>query len=578
MTKVEINVGKELCTRTKLITSKYGVWLFFCILLFIVFPFGLSFYLALKDDTQCNSDSQKTSVQLVDWKHEFCKVDFSKSVNISTILSTFGLELAIIGFPLACVGLAITFYGAEQSTQAETKAQTIIEALEKSNQILNNYSEDFLDIYKNHLLELLKEVQSPDIIEEIDRTNIYLALSTPAYGRPVFNESQQKHFQDLITEIDKINSSPKIKLNLVLFSPDHHVYHLINTLIWSSFPNANTKAEDFRDGIESVMGIFQGAPKKENTTQIWICGESNIRVFGYWQENKKKGKCYLVLTEQVTIPVALDYFNAQSIPIPANLVQSILVSEKGIMSKLQRSYYKKDDSKLDLNRKTIEELKNDYMYGRTDKFVFNFKVFHDEMISFIEKYKLRITGDDKTNLNSDENIIKRAILCSLTYFQHVIVSEQKSQANLIQEISISAALYLIAKYNLFTSLDNVVYIEIFESNEEINSFMKRINSGMSSDENTMNSAWNDIFNNKTNGNSVSSFIGTLTSQNDKQKQLIRTKIEDLQNAYLEQEIKLETDNHSQELVVADLKMTIFILYSILSSGFGVSEYSKSVKG
>mgnify|MGYP003393843761 CR=1 FL=1 len=198
------------------------------------------------------------------------------------------------------VGFVVTSWGFIKSWQAASRAEKIENSLIEVGLLSSGIKEDFSNIFNEHLIKEIHSFKNTP-------GNIYLSLSTPAYGYGVLGKIECQKLYDSFNNIHPVS-----KIELIIFSPDAHYNYWANLIFWSI-------SKDLGDDFINNFAVFTHeiidllSSKK---CSIWLKKETTVRFFAYESSDRDK-KAYVSLVDSISIYQNQfgTGFKARSLPI-----------------------------------------------------------------------------------------------------------------------------------------------------------------------------------------------------------------------------------------------------------------------
>jgi hypothetical protein len=321
------------------------------------------------------------------------------------------------------VGFIIGIYAAMEAARAESKAKESLDRLKETALIVGEAKNDFVAVFENFLLQPLQMARTKQV-------KAYLLLSTPAYGLPVLGSGR---FENLMGALQGVCQGSEIEF--IFFSPDAHIHHWVNTLLWSPSHSSNDQnfAVQYGEGIITMLNFLENSPFH---WRLWITNEATIRLFAFeFMNGAEPPQVYLMLSDRVTIPVDQwesggKGFKGRGFPILLPLAGDIIGQASSYFEQLKRCPYtlrqgedaclrttKRGDmvDMVEVEEKTrilLKHLCYDYVLGRTEQHIYDLDCFRYEMDRYIEEQKkLNITITD------DKDILCAALIRICEYFE-----------------------------------------------------------------------------------------------------------------------------------------------------------------
>lgn len=287
----------------------------------------------------------------------------------------FKLLLDVLGLPAAAT-IGIVIYTA-------VMAERINHSLIETQTIAAGPASDFSGLFERHLMEFLADKGTKYALRKVD-----LVLSTPAFGLHPLGAVK---CQEFITALDNI----ECPANIILYSPDAHFSHFINTLLWQQHNDAKPRA-DLSELAYYTASFFNTLGKKVlRNWRVWPTNKNNIRLFHF--ETSRYSRLFLVLSDDISISSDLTKFSGRSMPLPYVLREAVVGEEDSLFMKYQCCPVKdKSGPETALSQgSTIGDefglLLADYLLGRTSQVVFTYQTFLNEIANLLAKQKIAET-------------------------------------------------------------------------------------------------------------------------------------------------------------------------------------------
>jgi hypothetical protein len=467
------------------------------------------------------------------------------------------------------VGFIIGIYAAMEAARAESKAKESLDQLKETALIVGEAKNDFVAVFENFLLQPLRSARDKQV-------KAYLLLSTPAYGLPVLGSGR---FENLMGALQGVCQGSEIEF--IFFSPDAHIHHWVNTLLWSPSHSSNDQnfAVQYGEGIIEMLKFLENSPFH---WRLWITNEATIRLFAFeFKNGAEPPQVYLVLSDRVTIPVdqwesGEKGFKGRGFPILLPLAGDIVGQASSYFEQLKRCPYTlkqgedaclrttEREDKVEVEKKTrilLKHLCYDYVLGRTEQHIYDLDCFRYEMDRYIEeRRKLNIT-------TTDEDILCAALIKICEYFERFLsYSETMEGEHFCPYSGQLLIVKIVGKFllddqslrndQLRSAVDNLLRIE------QLSQVVGQSGDGDDVDIKMIcNSPGEFVEKFVTNLPSWNAFCALHGGDENRAKTIITLKLMDVKDAY----ILVESGQVKDKL--------IFALYGLLSSGFRESAYA-----
>jgi len=307
------------------------------------------------------------------------------------------LEIKHFALLIELFGLLTGALAAYMAAKAELKASKTLRELEEASLIVKEISDNFSKIFQQHLLAPLED------LGQISRA--WLLLSTPAYGFPVLGNSPE--FKKLVDRFGKLCANGK--LELIVFSPDAHFYHLANVLLWwravpfdkdeSSLHSPLLFASSIKQMLDYIKpGLEFGSPH-DWKVRLWTTNETTIRIFAFKYTSGYIAlpmRMYVSFSDRVTLSSpqweigageerkSKSGFRGRGLPMlqaaHGHLVSDTDVEADSYFDQVKRCQYKMTTGlKARVQKWEISALTTDYLLLRTHQKLFDFRCFRDEV-------------------------------------------------------------------------------------------------------------------------------------------------------------------------------------------------------
>lgn len=350
---------------------------------------------------------------------------------------------------IGIAGFIVGFWGFIKSWQAATKSEQIQERLIETGILSTDIKGNFGDIFKEHLLHKLITLQNV-------KGNIYLSLSTPAYGYSVLGKEESYKLFHAFR-----NLHGDCKIQLILFTPDAHFKYWANTIFWAINGRGLDRQKDLLENFASYTKLIMDLLSSKNC-QLWLKNETTVRFFAYEYYNKEihqdVKKAYISLVDSFAIyqNQFQEDFRARSIPIQLLQMDEFFNSELSFFDKLKICPYTlktKDQAALKFgdigdarDQSIAEQLAWDYILGRTSiKYYYNIDKFKEECNSYVVNLK---TLDTSKRSLSKESILKDVLLVYFEYITFLDVNYHIVRDNIISTIQLKRLTTVLKKITL----------------------------------------------------------------------------------------------------------------------------------
>jgi hypothetical protein len=285
---------------------------------------------------------------------------------------TFKLLLDSLGLPAAATFIIViyTAFMAERINRSLIETQTIAAGP----------ASDFSSLFKRHLMMFLDGTS--DELRKVD-----LVLSTPAFGLHPLGAEKCEEFIDALSHVD-------CPADIVLYSPDAHFHHFINTLLWQEYGVSNglkrTNLSELAFYTDQFFIVVSNNSK--HGWHVWPTNKSDLRLFHF--EMASSSRLYLVLSDDVGISSDLREFRGRSMPLPHVLREAVVGEEDSLFMKYRHCPilgHKGDDTALSNDKRGVNEfglLLADYLLGRTSQVVFTYETFQNEITNLLAKQEI----------------------------------------------------------------------------------------------------------------------------------------------------------------------------------------------
>jgi hypothetical protein len=348
---------------------------------------------------------------------------------------------------LAALGIVVAIYAAYKADQAFIKSEeTFIKSEEtfnkseqtfqKSRQIEQTLLEiglltseakgEFKLIFKDQLIHNLQKLKNK-------QGEVYLAISTPAYGYGVLG---QEGYAELYDAIDGLNGQ-ECSIQIILFSPDAHFHYWSNLLLWSI-----TKPDPLSFVLAYARNTVDTMTKlKDKQSQIWLMKETTVRFFAFSYHSEVIGqkveKVFFSLVDRFSIYDSqfADGFGATSLPVIATQTHDYIEKKNSFFERLKQCPYSTNQfpaldfsdysnlSQEERNEKVdkLGYLVNDYLLGRTHAHHLTpYRYFEKLFERFVNNYRDYVRKDDITI--PEIQIVENALILICDYFGTTIES------------------------------------------------------------------------------------------------------------------------------------------------------------
>jgi len=434
----------------------------------------------------------------------------------------------IILFIIQIIGYCIALYGATRAVKAENQSLETQLQLADIGLLSTQSRENFYIIFEEHLVRCLREHDY-----NAKPANIFLLLSTPAYGYAVVGMDKFGLYEEAIKALHQ-----ECKVQAIFFSPDAHFHYWCNLLMWCLLRKEGLK---FAIGFMKKIIIIVDHVVKHNW-EVWLTRGTTVRLFAI--DNIISKKAYLLLVDQFRIPQDQfeTGFKSRSIPILVTQINEYIIGKNNYFDRIKECPYTLDKKSLkpianQADADLIKKLSWDYVLGRTMQGQFaSFKCFSDEVDLYLTKLRHR-SGEISFDNNkkdeilaisnySDEDIVIILLKIIISYFSYIL--EDEHQRIFFTNIQITRIKFCINKLNeLLPELD-IFNINKYLINEESNKLKKGLR-----------------------------FLETIKQNQINSKEM---------SAHIKFYNKLDT-------IINKLK---YCLFSLICSGFGESQYAKSI--
>jgi hypothetical protein len=239
----------------------------------------------------------------------------------------------------------------------------------------------FKQLFDQHLIKHFHDNSrgKDNELEKID-----LILSTPAFGLHPLGP-------DRCNELIEILRETQCEVDIVLFTPDAHFPHFLNTLLWENGEGSNrANCWQLAYFTKTFMEIMQNKTTNYGW-HIWPSNSSDKRMFHF--QTIKHSHLYLVLSDDVTLSNDLKEFKGRSLPLPSILREAIVGGKQSIFEKYKvcpSSGKTGDDAALsNLENDEFGSLLADYLLGRTSQIVQSLQTFRNEILHTMKNQKVK---------------------------------------------------------------------------------------------------------------------------------------------------------------------------------------------
>jgi hypothetical protein len=341
-------------------------------------------------------------------------------IEIGVIALTFQLIIpSTYLFSIEMAGVLMALYAAIEAARASKRSKSTQDELVKVALLARESRSNFKAAFEDHLVKnLQKHKHIP--------ADVYLLLSTPAYGFAVVGKELFERFRVAIEDLDQ-----DCKLQVIFFSPDAHFHYWCNVLLWW-ITRGNPYAIEFGHAIEKVIGSLS-----HKNFKLWLSRETTVRLFGFIH-NAEEPKAYLLLVDRFSIPQDQlgRGFKSRSIPILTTQVGEFIGASdlENYFNRIKQCPYTfrdQADAVLEPVVKSahgdlLKHLMWDYLLGRTLQKQFdNFKFFSSEMRVFL----VNVRNDESWAILkglSDEDLVERLISKLVTYYADICQRQEFS--------------------------------------------------------------------------------------------------------------------------------------------------------
>lgn len=307
---------------------------------------------------------------------------------------TFKLMLDVGGL----FGGSIVLIAIYTAIRAERINQRLIETQMVSGDVVTGFPE----VFERHLMRyFINHETGSDNLEKVE-----LVLSTPAFGLNPLGPVQSLRLVNSLRLFTQ-------KLEVVLFTPDAHYSHFMNTLLWQqrSDTHAATLWELAFCADSFIEALKQGTGSKG--WHIWPTNNSDKRVLHF--QTATDSRLYLVLSDEVKMQSDLKQFSGRSLPLPSILREPVVGGDMSIFGKYKVCPITgKMGTDAALTTTGVDEfslLLTDYLLCRTSQIVQTFTTFSSDIHQTLIKLPL---GDE-----NPINYILKTTQLLLQYFNDV---------------------------------------------------------------------------------------------------------------------------------------------------------------
>lgn len=343
--------------------------------------------------------------------------------SISVLLGLYGIYFILIPKDLAVkdeyinwiaiFASVITIWGFIKSWEAASKSSKIETDLIEEGVISLEIKEGFKNIFNEHFIKKI------DLFKN-SPGNIYLSLSTPAYGYGVLG---RKECKKLHHSLEMLHSESQIEL--ILFSPDAHYNYWANLIFWSLDVVDENFMNDFALLTYEIIDTL--STKK---CLIWLKKETTVRFFAYEPlgDPKKAGnpkKAFVSLVDSISIyqnQFGSD-FNARSLPIQRNQIKEFINGSSSFFHRIKSCPYTfriNEDAALKFggmdneeNKKLAKFLKWDFILGRT-----SYNHYPDKSM-FKDECKFFIANRGKEHSDKEDIVYQKILLGFFNYYKYI---------------------------------------------------------------------------------------------------------------------------------------------------------------
>lgn len=232
--------------------------------------------------------------------------------------------LGIIASAVAVVSVAFSFLSAYRATQARITSERVVEDLVHMGLLVDrvgSYEEAFEHHVTRHMHQSTERLQTHG-----DLYAVRFLISTPVYGYHVLGDKHSRTFRNSLRSLD-------VPLELILYSPDYHVPHVLNTLFWQhlpvrsdelqpgSHPRTRSRAEVLANEISDIL-VNLRQDCEEDGAQVWATYSGHLRISFF--DFARGPQTFVLLSDRVTLWNDLLQFNVRFMPLARQLINQIV--------------------------------------------------------------------------------------------------------------------------------------------------------------------------------------------------------------------------------------------------------------
>lgn len=319
---------------------------------------------------------------------------------------------------ISVFGVFFTYFGFYAAYSAQKKSDEIQKDLLEFG-LINNPKESFEVIFNEDLIPSLHEAAKREI-----ESNVYLLLSSPAYGYPVVSKDTYNQFKTALFDLD---SSKKVEM--MFFCSDSHFDYWCNILLWDLSNKEEVISVSFAEEVYDVLDKI----RTRDNFKIFIKKEVSIRLYGFDYGNRgnlsseisrhKADKVYLCMVDPFNIVMSqLEISRARHIQLPSRNISDYIGGNdnESLFERMKQCPYRmKKFNEAEVTHDLLPHLIVDYIFGLTsiskvvgeDCFILEFNLFFENY-----KKNSKIMSSQKT----DELLLKEIVENILKYYCSVI--------------------------------------------------------------------------------------------------------------------------------------------------------------
>lgn len=302
-------------------------------------------------------------------------------------LHAWGSALGVLGFASGIVALTYAVLSWTEAAAAHGTAVQLVEDLVRMGLQVDK-SHSYKEAFDHHITSLLNAATRGEMYGSLRQ--IRFLISTPVYGYHVLGPSYLTAFRDALEHARDAD-----RLEVIMFSPDRHYDHVLNTLLWQDvpmnsvdrdsrgrLPDRRAKATDLALEICNVLHELRMQVDRRKA-HVWASHAGNVRLAHYDFDRDPQG--FLILSDRVSPSTDLLQFEIRVLPLHRNLMEETVTAETSFFAQYKTCPYSHahgEAAEID-DQRLFAALAGDYVWLRTKWPLYARPGFKHEVVTFL---------------------------------------------------------------------------------------------------------------------------------------------------------------------------------------------------